>query len=49
VVLSANRTPKKLFKKKSNYIPKNAEFYADFRIVIKVAKKFRHKKFLTKV
>ncbi len=35
---SANKTPKKLFLKKSNKISKNAEFYADFRTVEKVAK-----------
>jgi hypothetical protein len=28
---------------------KNAELYADFRTVEKVAKKFRHKKLLTKM
>jgi hypothetical protein len=44
VVLSANKTQKKIIvKKKSNYISKNAEFYADIKTVEKVAKQFMHK------
>ena len=44
MVLSANKTPKKIIWKKSNNISKHAEFYADFKTVEKIAKKFTHKK-----
>jgi hypothetical protein len=43
VVLGANEI-KKIFLKKSNKISKNAEFYANFETVEKVAKKLLHKK-----
>jgi hypothetical protein len=45
VVLRANKTPPK----KSNYVSKNVEFYADFKTVEKVATKIMHKKLLTKM
>jgi hypothetical protein len=48
-VLNANKTPKKLFWKKDELLSKSAEFYADFKTVEKVAKKFMHKKLLTKM
>jgi hypothetical protein len=38
VVLDANKTEKNNFWKKSNYISKNAEFYADFKTVEKMQK-----------
>jgi hypothetical protein len=47
VVLSANKTPQIFYKSYS--ISKNAEFYADFKTVEKVAKKLTHKKLLTKM
>ncbi len=37
--------PQKNYLKKSNYVSKNAEFYADFKTVEKVAKKFAHNLF----
>jgi hypothetical protein len=43
VVSSANKTQKNYFWKKSNYISKNAEFYADFKTVEKLAKNARTK------
>jgi histone deacetylase complex regulatory component SIN3 len=49
VAVNANKTPKKLFLKKIKQYIKNAEFYADFKTVEKVAKKFAHKKLLTKM
>jgi hypothetical protein len=43
------KDPKKLFLKKIKKHIKNAEFYAAFKTVEKVAKKFTHKKLLTKM
>ncbi len=46
---SVNKTPKKLFLKKSKKILKNAKNYAAFKTVEKVAKKFMNKKLSTKM
>jgi hypothetical protein len=49
VALSANKTPNKLLLKKNQKNVKNSEFYDAFKTVEKVAKKFTHKKLLTKL
>jgi hypothetical protein len=49
VVFNDNKTLKKLLLKKQNNVSKNAELYADFKTVKKVAKKFMRKKLLTKM
>jgi len=41
---STNRTPKKCSSKKSKWVSKNAEFYADFRSVKRITHKNLQKK-----